>query len=184
MNWPGRVLCEDDLRRYWTGQSEILVAQGTVVTPLAVDWLRSKRVAVRRGLATSDKAMSPTWGWTEQTPTPLVQTAVTALLREGRALKTLSGPSGTLSRWWRDLADAVTHENPAGAIVFCEHPALAACVANKVDGVRAAVASPGEIAELQRTMGPNLYAIAPRGRTLFELRTMLRLATNIAPKEM
>src|SRR4029450_6047390 len=61
--WPGRLLAEDNLRRHWTSQREIVLGPKTIVTPLALDFLKGKRVAIRRDDKASDNGVSTgTWG--------------------------------------------------------------------------------------------------------------------------
>lgn len=177
--WPGRILAEDDLRRHWNSQSEIVLGPKTLVTPLAWDFLRSKRIAIRRDDVRSVSPLSATWGIAEQTPSPLVASALKAI--EGRSFLAMGSAKGTLPDWVRSIALKVAAGNPVGALVFSDHPGLASCVANKVRGIRAAMVSqPGEVKTLQQSLGPNVIAITS-GRTYFELRQIVKLATESAP---
>ena len=177
--WPGRLLAEDDLRRHWTSQAEIVLGTKTIVTPLAWDFLRGKRIAIRREDKKSDTGVSATWGYAEQTPSSLVAAAIKAL--DGRALIAMENARGDIVSWVRTIAQKVATGSPAGALVFSHEPGLTACVANKIRGVRAAaVSQPGEVKALQKILGPNLFAVA-EGRTFFELRQIVKLATESAP---
>jgi hypothetical protein len=174
--WPGRLLSADDLRRHLTGQKEIVVAPRTIVTPLAADELRGKGVRLRREeiAATNGKAAAGTWGYALETPDGLVESAVAAVRREGAALIVLAGH--TPLEW----ALAVTKEY-AGGIVFSADPSLVCCVANKLKGVRAAaVNNVKQAAQARRTLGANFLAVETPGRTVFELRHIVRTALQTA----
>jgi ribose 5-phosphate isomerase RpiB len=61
--------------------------------------------------------------------------------------------------------------------VFCADPALVCCVANKVRGVRAAaVATASQAARARKSLAANLLAVEMPGRTLHELRQIVRTA--------
>lgn len=184
--WPGKLLSEDDLRRHWTSQGELVLGSRTIVTPLAWDWLRARHVQVRREVTdtvpASAGAPNAAWGIAEETPSEVVAAAIKALTLEGRSLTRLAGRTGPLAPWIRSFARAVAAGDPAALCLFCQEPALAACLANKVTGVRAVtVAAAAQLGSLQKTLGPNFYAIAAAGRTYFELRQLLQRITAVTP---
>lgn len=175
--WPGKLLAEDDLRRHWTSQGEIVLGPRTIVTPLAWDFLRGKRIAVRREDRASDTGVS-LWGVGIATPTPIVVAAVKSV--EGLTPLRMDGDVVAAAR---SIAGRVANGNPPGAIVIGDDAGLVACVANKTVGVRAAsVSGAKEIAALQKTLGPNVLAVAVSGRTFHELRQMLKTASAIRPE--
>ncbi len=175
--WTGQLLAEDDLRRHWTNQGEIVLSPRTIVTPLAFDFLKGKRIAIRREDKASDKRMSQTvWGIAEETPSPLVAAAVKALMHEGRTLAAIVG------RGIRTIATNVSKGDPLGAVIVSDQPGLAVCIANKIPGVRAAsISHATEVGLLIKTLGPNLFALTTTGRTFFELRQLLKAATASPP---
>lgn len=180
--WSGRVLAEDDLRRHWTSQSEIVLGTKTIVTPLALDFLKGKRVAIRRDDKSSDNGMSlGNWGIAVERPSPTVTAAIKALLREGRTLTDLE-TRGDVIGWIRSLATQVLRGPMPGAVIVSDQASLAACIANKIPGMRAAsVSQAAEIGSLKAILSPNLFALTAAGRTFFELRQLLRLATASPP---
>lgn len=183
LSWPDKLLAEDDLRRRWTGEREIVLGAKTIVTPLALDFLRGKRIAIRRE-QTSDKAVSIAGGWgiALERPHEGVATALKALAKEGLSLIALESASADKLAWVKSLAKRIAEGKPPGALLVSEHAALAACIANKTRGVRAAVVSqPSEVRLLKATLGPNLFTIAAAGRTFFELRQIVKLATASPP---
>jgi hypothetical protein len=174
--WPGRLLSADDLRRHLTSQKEIVVAPRTIVTPLAADELRGRGVRIRREEIVQENgtAGGGAWSYAQETPDALVDAALAAARREGILLTMLPGATPL------DWARAVVKER-SGAIVFCGDPALVCCVANRVKGVRAAaISSVKQAVQARRTFGANFLAIEVPGRTLFELRQIIRTAVQAA----
>jgi hypothetical protein len=171
--WPGRLLSADDLRRHLTSQKEIVVAPRTIVTPLAVDELRGKGVRIRREeIAATSADPVRGWGYAQQPSDALVEAALTALRREGLALTPL--PGGIPLEWARAAATDF-----AGGVVFCGDPGLVCCIANKIKGVRAAaVSSVKQAFQARRSIGANFLAVETPGRTLFELRQIVRAAVQ------
>jgi hypothetical protein len=180
LHWPGRVLTAGDLRTSLNGHREVLLAPGTLVTPLAADELKANGIRiVRETPVPSPKpaAMeSGLWGYAEERPHPLVQSAVQSLQRERLPLRPLQ-PEGKAADclWARAVAECVAHGECRGGVVFCQDPALVCCVANKVAGLRAAAAN--TVAQATRatlTLGANLLVVEMPGRTFFEVRQILR----------
>ena len=181
--WPGRLLAEDDLRRHWTSQREIVLSPKTIVTPLALDFLKGKRIAIRREEKTNNSGVSASfvWGIVEETSSPLVAAAMKALNQEGRSLSIISG-AGEWFTQIRAIAAKVANGNPPGVVVVSEQPGLAACIANKTAGVRAvSVSQAAEVVALRAMLGPNMFALTTTGRTFFELRQLLKSATASPP---
>jgi hypothetical protein len=167
--WPGRLLSADDLRRHLTSQREIVLAPRTVVTPLALDELRGKGVRIRREEQASCRASAGTWGYAEEAPDALVAAALGALAREGKTLLALSGKSPV--EWARAAVQT------PGVVAVCGDPGLACCVANRLKGVRAvAVESAKQASRARQTLGANFLAVEMPGRTVFELRQILKAA--------
>lgn len=175
--WPGRVLAAEDVRRSMNGQREVLVADGTVITPLALDQLRASGVRIRRQTASPEEKQRTGWGYAQERPYPSVLSAVQALQREGLAFKELKAEGGAdrPCRWARAMALCVASGECHGGVVFCRDPGLVCCVANKVAGLRAAaVGSVTQAARARLTLGANLLAVEMPGRTFFEVRQILR----------
>jgi hypothetical protein len=177
LHWPGRVLSASDLRHSLNGHRELVLAPGTVVTPLAQEELRHNGVQVtRREPERKPIAGTAAWGYAEERPGPLVRSAVQALAREGVELRELPGAGGGLTcRWARAVAECVARGECAGGVLFCGDAGLACCVANKVPGLRAAmVTSIGQAARASLALAANFVAVEMPGRTFFEVRQILR----------
>lgn len=176
LRWPRRVLAADDLRRALQGHREVLVSREAVVTPLAIEELRSKGVGIIRESATP-ATTERTWGQTQERPFPLVQSAIQAVQREGVQVTELPKNGGaSVDHWARAVAECVARGECCGGVIFCVDPGLVCCVANKLAGLRAVpVVTVGQAARATLTLGANLLAVEMPGRTFFEIRQVLRL---------
>jgi len=186
--WPGKVLSEDDLRRHLTSQREILLAPTTIITPLAIDFLRARKVSVRRDekpVMQAETTEAGSWGWAEETPNGVVNAAVQALTREGTKFVALSRIVDPIA-WSRETADAIAATEIAGSVVFCGEPELVVCVANKVSGLRAAaVTGVRQATRARQKLGANLLAVEMPGRTMFEIRQILKQAVgSVCPEPL
>jgi ribose 5-phosphate isomerase RpiB len=176
--WPGRVLSEEDVRRYLTSQAEVLLAPGTVVTPLALDRLKQARVRIRRDAVTNESNARNSWSIAQEKPYPLVQAALGQLAREGLSFVAVT-VDGEFAECVRKLAQAVARREWHGSVIFCSDAALAACIANKSSGIRAAVpATPAQAKRVRETLSANVVAVEMPGRTMFEICQIVREATR------
>jgi hypothetical protein len=179
LHWSGRVVTAEELRRQLNGHRELIVPRRAIITPLAAEQLRADGIQVTRQdteAAPSVAATEETWGLAQQRPQPTVSSVVHALRREGLAFRELDGPGQDLPcRWARKLAECVARGECHGGVVFCEDPGLVCCVANKVAGLRAVpILTVGQAARATLSLGANLAAVEMPGRTLFEVRQILR----------
>lgn len=179
LRWPGRVLCAEDLRRGLNGHRELVVASDAVVTPLALEHLRHNGVQMSRR-EERQPIVTTSWGYAQQRPHPMIDSAVQALGREGIALKSLQPESREPAAFGRSLAECIARGECLGGVVFSDDPALLCCVANKVPGLRAAaIVCVAQAARAVLTLGANLLAVEMPGRTYFEIRQILR---NVAAR--
>jgi hypothetical protein len=174
--WPRRLLSAEDLRRHLTSQRELQLLPRTIVTPLAADELKARGVRVTWQApkpAAETKPATGSWGYAQERPDALVDSAVKALERDGIPLTALQLRAASPATWSHELAEAVASSR--GAVAFCTDPALVCCIANKVSGVRAvAVANVAQATKGRAGLGANLLAVALPGPTFFELRQILR----------
>jgi hypothetical protein len=176
LTWPGRVVSSEELRCSLNGHRALLVSPRTVITPLALEELRARQVEIRRREPEPRPASQSLWGYAQDRPHPLVQSAVRAVQRDGLVLKELAACNGEPAcRWARAVAECVARGECQGGVIFCQDPALACCVANKVAGLRAAaVTTVDQSGRAVLALGPNLVAVEMPGRTFFEIRQILR----------
>jgi ribose 5-phosphate isomerase RpiB len=183
LRWASCVLSADDLRRSLNGHRELVLPARAVITPLAAEQIRADGIRVSRRPVEERPAATARWGYAQERPHAFVQSAVQALEREGIALRALklqerSSPGG----WARAAAECVARGECLGGVVFCDDAGLLCCVANKVAGLRAAVANTvSQAARATLTLGANLLAVEIPGRTFFEVRQILRTCCSAAP---
>jgi hypothetical protein len=97
-----------------------------------------------------------------------------SLRREGLMVRDLTLAGGP-HLWAREVAEAVAHGRLSAAVVFCSVPCVAACVANKVPGVRAAsVSTIGQACLATLELAANLLVVEMPGRTFYEIKQLLR----------
>jgi hypothetical protein len=176
LNWTGRVLSAEDLRRCLNGQCELIVPLRAVITPLAAEELRAKNVRITRQDSHLQESRPALWGFAQAQPSTLVTSVVRAVKRDGLALHELT-PAQRESpcRWAQAVASCIAEGVCRGGIVFCQDGGLICCVANKLPGLRAVpVGSVAQAGRATRTLGANLVAVDLPGPTFYELRQILR----------
>jgi len=185
LRWSGRVVTAQELQRQLNGHREVIVPARAIVTPSALDHLRSGGIRLSRDGADSSPRPQPTthtWGFAQDRPHAEVKAAVQAVGREGIALKELTSQgNGDPCGWARGVAECIVRGECQGGVLFCNDAGLACCVANKVPGLRAvAVCTVTQAARGRRGLAANLAAVEMPGRTFFEIRQILRTLCNAA----
>lgn len=176
LHWPGRVVTAHALERNLNGHRRLALPPSAVITPSAQEHLRAKGVQIDRDEARQAGNVT-VWGYTQERPHPLIQSAVQSLAREGIALQALPAPRNEeIGSWAKEVAACVAAGLCCGGVVFCGDPGLFCCVGNKVPGLRAMPAN-GVLQAVKATMtiGANLLAVEMPGRTFFEIKQILRL---------
>jgi hypothetical protein len=178
LHWPGRVLSLADLQRSLNGHRDIILAPGTIITPLAAEELRHRGVTLTRRTEKPAASSAVTWGVACERSYAVVTNAMQGLARESTPLRELAWHGA------RAVADQVA--TGTCVVAFCEDPALVCCVANKLPGLRAAAVNTVlQASRAATTLGANLLAVEMPGRTFFEVRQILRnLGRPVCPEEM
>ena len=115
------------------------------------------------------------WAYGQERAFAMVGAAVQTLARSGEAWNPLHA-AGSPIAWAATVAELVSHGEYDGIVLFCEDPAMAALIANKTLGVRAAaVSTVDQAARATLTIAANLLAVEMPGRTFFEIRHILHL---------
>jgi Ribose/Galactose Isomerase len=115
------------------------------------------------------------WAYGQDRAFAMVGAAVATLARSGEAWEPLHA-GGSAVAWAATVAELLANEEYNGVVLFCEDPAMAALVANKTPGVRAAaVSTVHQAARATLTIAANLLAVEMPGRTFFEIRHILQL---------
>jgi hypothetical protein len=125
----------------------------------------------------------PRWAYAvEGKPATMLQVALRSLGRNGVEPQALPTCNGEPCTWFRQVAECLKNGQCQGAVIFCEDPCLACCVANKVPGVRAAsVGTVSQAARAVEQLGANLLLVEMAGRTYWEFREILNLCRARTP---
>ena len=147
--------------------AEVRVASGTVVTPLALDHLRRKRVAIR--YVSSEEALRALaarrgeWGFAIESKAGVAD-AVRRILLEGWAE---AGADVVEAAHW------VAASEGRGAFILTDEASVATWLASRVDGIRpATVADPDAVARAIRHLGANIIVVEPPGKSIYLLKQM------------
>jgi hypothetical protein len=173
--WPKKLLSADDLRRHLTSQRELLLLPRTIITPLAADELRAKKVKLTwQATSATPSTKQNDWCYALEKPDALILSAINALERDGLLLNRIEF---NVARKF-----AASMSTGQGGIVFCDDPATWCCIVNKIAGIRAvSVLAVRQIVRAQKHLGANFYAIEIPGPTFFELRQMLKAIVSGVP---
>jgi ribose 5-phosphate isomerase RpiB len=149
---------------------------------LAAEQIRARGIRLSRQPLEGPPVVAARWAYAQERPHAHVQSALQALEREGVSLKELKlQERSPACRWARAVAECVGRGDCQGGVVFCDDAGLLCCVANKVAGLRAAVANTvDQAARATLTLGANLLAVEMPGRTFFEVRQILRICCTAA----
>ncbi|GIW79720.1 MAG: hypothetical protein KatS3mg105_1527 [Gemmatales bacterium] len=178
LHWPARVLTGSDLRVSWHGQRELVVGENTIITPLAMDYVRAHNIRLTR-------QPTPTANGTKRAATGIalacdsrfsqMSAVLVALKRENIEFAQVATLAGSIAEQAHSFAEQLASELFQAVAIVCDNAGLACCIANKVRRVRAvAVASVNEVAKALSSFGANYFALDVEGRTFFELKQMLK----------
>jgi hypothetical protein len=164
--FTGRLLSLRHAETFATGIRRVRVAPGTVVTPLARDFL--KRLGVEVGFIARVEVEgmrdAGAWGFVIETKTGVSEAFRRTFLDGQDAWRELG----------RSLDDAlgwVAGAEGRGALVLTDVAAVAVYRGCRVDGVRAAAADePSAVGRAVRALGVNLLVVEPAGKSIALLR--------------
>lgn len=164
-----RLLALRQAEAFPPGTREVRVAPGTVVTPLARDYLKRQGI-VTRLLSREEVGRNPArgeWGFAVE---PDVESGTVAAWR--RALREEDWSElGS----WAGSASWLLERPGRGALLVTGEASLAVWRACRTEGIRAAAAvDPGSVAKAVRDLGANLIAIEPAGKPISFLKRMGR----------
>jgi len=184
LSWSGRLLTLDDLRPYLASLRELTVGTATIVSPLVLDELRDRKIVLRRdgqtGTKTTLAGSKAGLGYAIQGSDALAASAVKSLERDGLTLVSWS-PKGKDAAGWAWSLGLLVKEQARTGLAFASDPALIACIAGKVSGVRPAqVASGLQVSRAMTGFGANLLMVESGSRTFFELKQILKAAATTA----
>jgi hypothetical protein len=159
----GRLLGQAQVEAMDGSMREVRVAQGTVVTPLALDLMKRRGIALKQ--ASNDESAVQSKG-----------TGEWAFAIEGP----ISGKAEALRRAlldsWAEVADSppwVASRDDRGALVLTPEASVAAWRANRVEGIRAATACDVDsVARAVKHLGVNVLVIEPAKHSIPSMKAM------------
>lgn len=143
----------------------VSIRSGTVITPLARDWLKKRGVEIQ--IAAERERIEGRWGFVVEQ-----ETGVTAALR--RIL--LEGPDGwvEVGQTAIDAARWAVAAPGRGAAVLTDEASVSAWEANSIPGARAAVGiDANSVARAARRLGVNVLILEVRSQPIPVLRHLL-----------
>ena len=168
-----RLITQEDLTGRLDNMKSVIVPPRAVVTPAARDYLRERGVELLRGdrntssLTPSSAALVVGVAETSFEPSELLR----LLRRQG--IEAEQQANTGLITVVDELAGHVSRGGRLG-LLLTERAATALCLANRIRGVRAAVASDAAtVAAAIRDIGVNLLIVEPRGRSLHQLKQIV-----------
>ena len=173
-----RVITLSSIEGHWDGIRTLVVPERAVITPAARDWLREKKIALRRSAEKSTPGTAPAataaralvLGVAETSFEPA--TLVERLGRDGYRIEQLArtGMGDVVA----ELADAAAKGGSAAVLLTgaCE---LALCLANRRRGVRAALGTDrSSVRRAAEQIGANVLIINPAATVGFQLHQTMR----------
>ena len=144
---------------------EVRVLAGTVVTPLAKELLKRRRIGFRfvsgREAALARSLHKGEWGFAIESRSGQVEAIRRLLLDDWTEV----GPDPVEAAGW------VVEGEGRGAFVMTDEASVAAWRASRVDGLRpSTVADPEAVSRSIRALGTNMIVVEPSGKSIYLLK--------------
>ena len=144
---------------------EVRVLAGTVVTPLAKDWLRRRNIPLRvvsgREASLAKSRSRGEWGFAIESRSGQVEAIRRMLLDDWIEV----GPDAVEAARWVVEADG------RGAFLLTDEASIATWRAGQLRGIRAAMVSePEAVSRAIRHLGANMIVVEPPGKSIYLLK--------------
>ena len=161
------------------------IGQHAVLTPSARDLMRQRGITIQRQSTTATQtANGSRWVAIVTKCTPALKTAIDDAIQSPGAIVSRE-LVGTNDEAVQTAVGLICRADADGAIIFSEHPQLAACLANRNRRIRAAIANDaGTVKAVTAAMGANLLCINPVEQPFFGLRNILRQISAGSPPQV
>lgn len=181
------VVTAEVLRLRRQGQSPFVVGQKAIVTPSAMDFLRSEKLNWERGTsestATSDSAVGGgSWKFFLSFAGSNGLQAVQAVRQNHPRVR--FDVVGGMREAIPMAATALSRAEVPGIVILTNEPEIVVCRANRQAAIRAAVVRDlADWNKIRPYLRPNLVCIDPATRMFMELRTLLtKIVTDPLPE--
>jgi hypothetical protein len=144
---------------------EVRVVSGTVVTPLAKDWLKRRKIAIRivsgREAAFARRHLKGEWGFAIESKSGQVEAIRRILLDDWSEV---GSEVVEAARW-------VIERDGRGALVLTDEASVATWQSGQIEGIRAAtVCEPEAVSRAIKGLGANMIVVEPIGKSIYLLR--------------
>jgi hypothetical protein len=166
--FPERLLSLRQAEGLAWNRREVRIAPGTVVTPLARDFLKRQGISLKVvSRFEIEQARDPgEWGFAIETDSGLIAAFRRALLDDSRPWLELGGTSEAAARWVMDSPGR-------GVVLLTDEASVAVWLACRLPGVRAAqVGDLDMVDRAVRRLGVNLLVVEPAGKSISLLKQM------------
>jgi hypothetical protein len=178
LSLSNRLVTVSELDGRLEGVRTVIVPPRAVITPAARDLLRQRGVTVASARLSWEKGMGATAGTVKSIVLGKAATSyeplalIRALKQDGCEVEQVArtGLTGVID----DLADLAARGGKR-CLLLTDESAAAACLANRLRGVRAATAADAAgVTRAGKSIGVNLLIVEPARRSLFQLRGIAR----------
>jgi hypothetical protein len=168
--FSGRLLSLRSAETIATGSRVVTVAAGTVITPLAADYLKRLGVEIRIASRAEVERLRPPGEWAfavESLTNPgMIEALKRGWLEGNESWEALEASLEAAAQW-------VAQRDSRGALVLSDESAVAVYQASQFAGVRAAAVSETEaVRRAKRSLGVNLLVIEPAGKPIGLIRQL------------
>ena len=179
------IITGDLLASQVNGNKTVNIGQHAVLTPSARDLMRQRGITIQRQTITATQtANGSRWTAIVTKCTPALKTALDDAIQSPGAIVSRE-LVGTNDEAVKTAVGLICRADTDGAIIFSEHPQLAACLANRNRRIRAAIAdNAATIKAVTAAMGANLLCINPVEQPFFGLRNILRQLPTDGPPQV
>jgi hypothetical protein len=178
------IITGDLLASQVNGNKTVNIGQHAILTPSARDLVRQRGITIQRQTGTATQtADGSRWVAIVTKCTPALKTAIDDAIQSPGAIVSRE-LVGTNDEAVQTAVGLICRADADGAIIFSEHPQLAACLANRNRRIRAATAdNAATMKAVIDAMGANLLCINPVDQQFFGLRNILRQLPTDGPPQ-
>lgn len=170
------VLTQEILKNALNGATQIRIGPRTVLTPSARDYLKTSGIVCIREQPAASNSAKDRWQAIVAKASSQAASAVENLRASGAEWEYRL--SGTTIEAAQQAVSTLCRGESTGIVVFAEQPELVACIANRTRRIRAAaVCDVTGVASAKGNLGVNLLVINPVGKSVHELKNLLKTFT-------
>jgi hypothetical protein len=169
----GQVITQALLADALNGSAKVSIGPKAILTPSARDFVRHREIEIVREPAQSSSPVAVRCQIISARSTPQAAAAIQHLHQAGIACDIRI--SGLPAEAAAQATSALCRGEAEQIVVFTDQPEIVACLANRNERIRAAViADSATVDRVQKSLNPNLLAIDPAAKGVYELKALLK----------